>query len=320
VEIGYRQEQRLALVPQRVPFSHPPEAKVIEAGAVILVTGGARGITAEVARELARGYNLTLILCGSSPVPSEREAEDIRGIDAVSDLKQVLIARARQRGETPKPAAIEADYRAIAKQREIRNNLDAVRATGTEVEYHQVDVTDEEAFGRFIETLYQRFGRLDGVIHGAGIIEDKLIGDKSGDSFDRVVETKIRSSFVLSRYLRPYALKFLVFFTSVAGRFGNRGQSDYGVANEILSKLALDLDRRWPSRVVAISWGPWDKEGMVTAEIKRQFSERGIVAIPPTLGSQACVREIELGLKGEAEVVWGQGPWEQQTRDAQAIE
>ena len=50
--------------------------------------------------------------------------------------------------------------------------------------------------------------------------------------------------------LDPAKLKFLSVFASITSRYGNRGQSDYAAANEVLSKLACDLDRRWPGRVV----------------------------------------------------------------------
>ncbi|MGA7384363.1 MAG: SDR family NAD(P)-dependent oxidoreductase, partial [Methylocella sp.] len=224
-------------------------------------------------------------------------------------LKAALIKRARESGSAAEPGAIEAAYRRLLKQREIRATIEALRRSAKSVEYHQVDVRDEIAFGGLIDRIYAAHGRIDGVIHGAGIVEDKLIRDKTGESFDRVVDTKIASSFILSRRLRPETLKFLAFFTSVAGTFGNRGQSDYGAANEILSKLALHLDRKWPGRVVAISWGPWDKAGMVTPEIKRQFAALGIEAIPLDLGRWAFDAEIRFGSKGEAEPIWGAGPW-----------
>ena len=85
--------------------------------------------------------------------------------------------------------------------------------------------------------------------HGAGLIEDKLIQDKSVESFDRVFGTKTISAFVLSQRLRPESLRFAVFFTSVAGRFGNRGQADYAAANEVVNKLTSVLNHRWPCRV-----------------------------------------------------------------------
>jgi NAD(P)-dependent dehydrogenase (short-subunit alcohol dehydrogenase family) len=173
-----------------------------------------------------------------------------------------------------------------------------------------VDVRDETAFSDLIDQLYQTHGRLDGVIHGAGVIEDKLVKDKSPESFDRVFDTKVDGAFVLSRKLRSDSLKFAVFFTSVAGRFGNRGQGDYAAANEVVNKLAVYLDNRWLGRVVSINWGPWAKQGMVSAELQRQFADRGIELISPSDGCLRLDQELRFGRKGEVEVLLTAGGWE----------
>ena len=154
-----------------------------------------------------------------------------------------------------------------------------------------------------IEEIYRVHGRLDGVIHGAGVIEDKLIVDKTPDSFDRVVDTKADGVFILSRALRPDSLRFLVLFASAAGRFGNRGQCDYAAGNEVMNKLAEYLNQRWPGRVVAINWGPWLKRGMVSPELQRQFDKRGIQLIPIPTGRRMLARELRYGRKDELEVV-----------------
>jgi NAD(P)-dependent dehydrogenase (short-subunit alcohol dehydrogenase family) len=310
VEIGYRGNERLVPRVERRSLN-TSSRPVLDIGerSVILVTGGARGITAEIVRELAERHRPTLVLCGSSAEPSPVEDAATADCADARSLKAALIKAANARGETAAPATIENAYRRLLKEREIRETLDAVRRTARSVEYHQVDVRDESAFGALIEAIYAKHGRLDGVIHGAGIVEDKLIGDKTGESFDRVVETKLLSSFILTRKLQAESLGFFAFFASVAGTFGNRGQSDYGAANEILSKLALHLDRTWPGRVVAISWGPWDKTGMVSPEIKRQFEVQGIEAVPPDLGRWALDTELRFGGKGDVCPIWGNGPW-----------
>jgi acyl transferase domain-containing protein/NAD(P)H-dependent flavin oxidoreductase YrpB (nitropropane dioxygenase family)/NAD(P)-dependent dehydrogenase (short-subunit alcohol dehydrogenase family) len=310
VEIGYRGARRFAFEAEARPLSASAKPQLaIDERSVILVTGGARGITAEVAGELAERYRPILILCGSTPAPDAAENANTAALTEARQIKAALIDEVKRQGAAASPGAIEAAYRRLLKDREIRANLELLRASASQVEYHQVDVRDEAAFGDLIDAVYARFGRLDGVIHGAGIIEDKLIGDKTGDSFDRVVETKTASAFILARKLRPDSLRFFAMFASVAGRFGNRGQSDYGAANEILSKLALLLNRRWPSRVVAIGWGPWDKSGMVSEEVKAQFLRLGIEAIPPQLGRAAFEAEVRLAGEADAEIVWGEGPW-----------
>jgi hypothetical protein len=86
-------------------------------------------------------------------------------------------------------------------------------------------------------------------VHGAGVIEDKLLADKRSDSWSRVVETKVtRACWLLQKHVDPDALKFFTVFSSVAGRYGNSGQSDYATANELMNRLCQSLQARWGQR------------------------------------------------------------------------
>jgi hypothetical protein len=198
-------------------------------------------------------------------------------------------------------AAVEAAYRRVVKDREIRGNLEAIRAAGGTVEYRGVDVRDPAAFGGLIDEL-NAAGGIAGVIHGAGVIDDKLLRDKTPESFERVFGTKVDSALTLARKLDPAGLKFLAVYASITSRYGNRGQSDYAAANEVLSKLACDLDRRWPGRVVSIAWGPWSEVGMV-ADLEKHLVARGLKLIEPAVGAGFAVDEVVYGTKGEPEVV-----------------
>jgi len=309
-EVGYCEGRRRVPRPVRAPVSQRSGVRLeIDSDWVLLVTGGARGITAAVACDLAERYRPTVLVVGRSAEPEAEEAPETASLRSPQELKRVLIEQLRRDGKPPAPAEVEAAYHTLCKQREMRENLARMRNAGATVEYHRVDVRDEAAFGGLIESLYESYGRIDGVIHGAGVIEDKLLEQKADDSFDRVLETKTNSAFVLSRKLRGESLKFLVFFTSMAGRFGNRGQADYAAANEVLNKLAVLLDKQWAARVVAMNWGPW-LTGMVSPEVKRQFEQRGVQLIPPADGARALNDELRHGSKGEVEVILGGGPWE----------
>ena len=130
--------------------------------------------------------------------------------------------------------------------------------------------------------------------------------DKSPESFDRVFDTKAASAMILSRHLQPQRLKFCVFFSSIASRYGNKGQSDYAAANETLSKLALELDRRWPCRVLSVAWGPWSRVGMV-AELEEHLTRRGLQLISPEVGPVFLIDELTYGRKGETEIIFAGG-------------
>jgi NAD(P)-dependent dehydrogenase (short-subunit alcohol dehydrogenase family) len=283
---------------------------MVDQKSVIMITGGARGITAEAAHVLAK-HKPTLILVGRSPLPPAEEPEATAQCTSPAELKKRLIDRMRQESSgRATPSAVESAYRTLLHEREIRGNLASLRQAGATVEYLQADVRDEDQVRKIVEGVYKTHGRLDGVIHGAGIIEDKLIEEKTPESFDRVFDTKVDSAIILSRVLRPESLKFFVLFSSVSGAFGNRGQVDYSAANAAMDCIAASLDQRWPGHVVSINWGPWDKVGMVSDLVRAQMTQRGVQLIAGAAGVHALEQEIQRGKKGEVQVVLGGGPWD----------
>ena len=307
-EVGYRGGQRRTLVPVPAPLEAHEPALALDDRSIVLITGGARGITAEIARELAERFRPTLVLVGRSPVPDAPEPADLSTCADERQLRAALVDRCRRLGDTPVFAEIEAACTRILNGREIAASLAAIRAAGATVEYHAVDVADAGAFDALLQDVYARHRRIDGVIHGAGVIEDKLVGDKTLESFERVLRPKIAGALTLARSLRPESLGFLAFFSSVSARYGNRGQSDYAAANEVLNRLAASLNRRWPARVVSIDWGPWQtSSGMVSGELAGRFAEAGVSLITKASGRRAFVDELLFGDSRDAEVIWG-GP------------
>jgi acyl transferase domain-containing protein/NAD(P)-dependent dehydrogenase (short-subunit alcohol dehydrogenase family) len=298
-EAYYRNGSRLVPEPWSAPLS--TERALVDLGPddVVVLIGGARGITAEVAREMARQARPTLILVGRSAWPETAEPEAIARAVSDSELKRVLFAELKAQGKAPSPLELDAAARRILQEREMRAVRAALEAAGSRVFYYQADIRDGASTRELFRQLYAVHGRVDGLVCGAGIIEDKLIEDKTAESFDRVFDTKARAIFHLAQSLRPEALKFFVIFSSVAGWSGNRGQVDYVAANEVLNRMALHLSARWNRRVVAIDWGPWEKSGMVTPETRRQFLERGVGLVAPDAGRRFLMDEIRFGHPSE---------------------
>jgi NAD(P)-dependent dehydrogenase (short-subunit alcohol dehydrogenase family) len=318
LEIGYIGTRRIQLVPRPSPLPRsgmPPIAQ----DSVVLLTGGARGITAQIAIELARRFRPTLVLVGRAPVATDGENAAEAQLDGAA-LKAAVTQRLRAAQPTIKPVDIERAYQRIVHQREMRQTISLCEAAGARVEYRQADVRDAAAFAEVLAAISRQHHRLDVVIHGAGIIEDKLIADKTTESFDRVVHTKAESVFTLARHLRFDSLRALVLMSSVTAAFGNRGQADYGAANGIYNAVAQWLARRTPARTVAINWGPWDQSGMASAEIRRQFLERGITPIDPAAGVRAVLDELAAGDRSDAVVVLGGGPWLQAATSEDVLE
>ena len=175
-------------------------------------------------------------------------------------LRRVLIGR----GVTT-PAEVEAGVRRIQVQREIAATMAAVTEHAASVRYHSVDVRDADAVGKIVGEIYERHGRLDGIVHGAGTLEDRLLRDKSPESFERVYGTKVDGARALATAISERtAPRFFAMFGSVSGIFGNRGQADYSAANDALATFAHAWNGRLARRVVCVDWGPWAGGGMVS--------------------------------------------------------
>jgi acyl transferase domain-containing protein/NAD(P)H-dependent flavin oxidoreductase YrpB (nitropropane dioxygenase family) len=304
-EVGYLRSRRIALAHAIAPLSQsvsPGDGVELRADEPLLVTGGARGITAEVVADFAERWRPTLLLVGSSPRPASEENPETLGVTAPTELKSILLARLKREGKGAAPAEVEQLYRALRSEREIRSNLRRFESLGARVEYGQADVRDAQALAQLLAAWEARFGPPRGLIHGAGVIQDKLICDKVPESFDHVLGTKVDGALALARLVKPEQLRFAAFFSSVAGRFGNRGQGDYAAAIEALNKLAIWLDERWPCRVVSFMWGPWSTIGMVS-DLEAHLGRRGLGMIPPAVGRMRVAEELKHGPKGTVEVI-----------------
>jgi NAD(P)-dependent dehydrogenase (short-subunit alcohol dehydrogenase family) len=307
VEVGYVKDRRITwrAIDGQFPRNCEP-SNLVDSNSTLLVTGGGRGITSAIAEELSRQFQANLVLVGRSPAPQGEESPDTADLESAAEIKAALIARFKKEGKQPAPAAVQAEYSRLMRDREIRGALERIRAAGSNVIYRSADVRDESAMAAVIAEAEATFGGIDGVIHGAGVIEDKLICDKTPESFDRVFGTKVESAMILSRLLDFDRLKFFALFSSIASRYGNRGQSDYAAANEVLAKLAWRLDREHACRTFAVDWGPWSGIGMVS-DLEKHLVARGLKLIAPEVGVRFFVEELRRGRKGESEVIIGGG-------------
>jgi acyl transferase domain-containing protein/acyl carrier protein len=284
IAAGHRCTLELARTARR------PNAHLINLGArdVILVTGGARGVTAEVVLALAETYSPTLILTGRTPLTGA-EPEYLAGVTGEPALKAAI---AGALGADAAPRAVGEVYKKVLAQREVRRTLDRIREAGARGAYFPVDITDDKAVADLLHQVRVKFGPVTALVHGAGVLADKRIEDLTGDQFDHVYGTKVDGLRNLLDLLAHEDLKALVLFSSTTARFGRTGQLAYACANEVLNKTAQVEARRRPgSRVVALNWGPWDG-GMVTPGLRKMFEAEGVGVIPLADGAMFVVQEL----------------------------
>ena len=298
LEVGYVGGVRQKVEARPLPLGNSAALSLPERP-VVLATGGARGITAQSLLGLAQNKPMDVIICGRSELPGAEAVEFILDLDR-NQIREALI---QDMGKEMTPALIERRCDQLLRQREMRGTVSRLEALGCSVEYVSIDVRDSSAFETLIDRLYTQYGRIDGVLHGAGVIEDKRIEQKEIESFQRVFETKVNPARVLAEKIRD-DVSFVVFYSSVSGAFGNRGQVDYAAANATLDQIARGIDARVSGRVVSINWGPWGGSGMVSETLEREYARRGIGVIPPGMGVEAFLSELSQGEGAPSQVVW----------------
>jgi NAD(P)-dependent dehydrogenase (short-subunit alcohol dehydrogenase family) len=283
------------------------EKALLDKNSVVLVSGGARGITAECVVRLAERAQCKFILLGRSQ-PEESLPVWAQNGASEAELKRRIMEDLAGRGEKPTPQRVQQTYRRISTTREIQQTLEKVRRTGGTAEYVSVDITDAQAVSQALPAVIERMGAVNGIIHGAGSLADKLIEKKTGDDFETVFSPKIAGLESLLTAVPASQLSFLVLFSSIVGFYGNIGQTDYAMANEILNKSAHLLKQKYPElRVISIDWGPWDA-GMVTPELKRAFEARNMHVIPVDMGARMLVDELAPEGTPAVQVVVGSQP------------
>ncbi|MFQ6396619.1 SDR family NAD(P)-dependent oxidoreductase [Nocardia sp. KC 131] len=257
---------------------------------VIVVSGGARGVTAAALHALAEADSPRLVLIGRTPLTDEPSwLRDARGETAVRDA---VVGQLRAGGETPDPRRIRSETAAVLAAREVRETLRALQIAGSPVRYVTADVTDTEAVRTALADIRTEWGPITGLVHGAGVLADKAIRDKSDEQFDRVFDTKVGGLRSLLAAVADDPLELLCVFSSVAACYGNAGQSDYAMANEIITQLAATEHRRRENCLVrAIAWGPWDG-GMVDESLAAHFRATGMPLMSLAAGAKAFIEEL----------------------------
>ena len=261
-------------------------------GQTWVCTGGARGITAYAARELALRYGLKLHLLGTAPPPDVHESWRDLSDSGLQALRLDVMQAARRDGQSPITA-----WQQTEKALEIDRTLRDMRAQEIAVTYHSCDVGDRDQLGDALARVRELDGPIDGVLHGAGVGRDARFSRKDPARVDRCITAKVDGAQALMDLTRQDPLQHFIAFGSISGRFGANGQTDYSLANDMMAKQIDWYRRQRPDvRSVALHWHAWDDVGMsIKPETRLALAMIDMRLMPAAEGLAHLVDEIELG-------------------------
>lgn len=232
--IAYRGGRRFVETLDSFNLAAAPARPRIEREGVYLITGGLGSLGLVMAEQLAHDFKASLVLVGRSALPPQQEWES-----AVNDAER--------------PEYEKDKIRSLIQIRSLAGGLLVAQA----------DVTDLDEMRSAVAQAQERFGKIDGVIHAAGVLDDGPLMLKTAESAARVIDPKVRGTLVLEEAVRGIPLKCFVLFSSISSIFPPAGQVDYAAANAFLDAFALS--RKDPVSVV--NWGSWREVGMAARAI-----------------------------------------------------
>ena len=297
IEIGYKGAQRWTVGLEEQPPSDANAGIQLDEKTVFLVTGAAGSIVSAITADLASASGGTFYLLDLVPKPDPADPDLKRLATDREGLKRDLFARIQKRGERPTPALIEKELGNLERAQAAQTAIDAVLAAGGKAHYFSVNLVDSAAVAGVIDEVRQRSGRIDVLLHAAGLDRSHPLPDKDPKEFDLVFDVKADGFFNLLHAIGDMPLGATVAFSSIAGRFGNLGQTDYSAANDLLCKVTSSFRTTRPTtRGIAIDWTAWAGIGMAArGSIPKIMEQAGIDMLPPDAGIPLIRRELTAG-------------------------
>jgi len=297
VEVGYKKGLRWTIGLQEQPAADRQAGMTLDKNTVFLVTGAAGSIVSAITADLAAASGGTFYMIDLVPEPDPNSPDLKRFVSDKESLKRDLFARIQARGERATPALVEKELAALERANSALSAIEAVRSAGGRAHYFSVDLTDADGVAKVVHEIREKHGRIDVMLHAAGLERSHALADKDPHEFDLVFDVKSDGFFNLLHAIGNMSLGATVAFSSIAGRFGNAGQTDYSSANDLLCKITSSFRTTRPNtRGIAIDWTAWGGIGMATrGSIPKVMEMAGIDMLPPEAGVPLIRRELTAG-------------------------
>ena len=286
--------------------AHESKRKSLQSDDVFLVSGGGSGVTAACVVGLAeanQNVGVHFALLGRTTLEQNLASKVTASDDELSDMKMALRKELQENSSSGKITIVDWEYAwsKIVRSIDIHRTIADVSATGNSASYHACDVTNSKQIRKAIKKLKKKRSSITGIIHGAGLEDSKLVEDKDWETFSNILSVKIDGWQAMVNAVRDHSdeLRYCCAFTSIAGRFGNGGQTDYAAANCILdAEMSRLAHTQSEPHGLAIAWTGWRDVGMATrGSIEKVFSHAGIETVSVQQGVELFVDEVMRGGK-----------------------
>ncbi|MFS8211413.1 SDR family NAD(P)-dependent oxidoreductase [Paenibacillus sp. S29] len=195
------------------------------------------------------------------------------------DIALILVGRSPLRGDT-------------------KARIEEIEALGARVVFRQADVANKRAVEDLIRDIQEEFGKLDGIVHSAGMVSDNFIIKKTREELQNVLAPKVTGLVNLDQACKEIPLDFFILFSSVAGSLGNIGQADYAAANAFMDAYAkyrstLVERAQRQGRTISVNWPLWKEGGMrIDGETEKIMEGMGMFAMETGAGIRALYQSL----------------------------
>ena len=314
--IGTRGGQRSTIL--SVPVRLDRSVKHFDlTGKTVIFTGSGRGIGAMLSQKIAAQYHSKIIVLDIIEIQEKTPLwATMNEAELAALKKQIWEDLKADPTQKATPVLLERAFGRVKDSITLYNNLQKLRELGSEVEYYHCDVLNSSMVKEVCTKIKAKNGRVDGLIHFAGLERSKLIYDKDPAEYYRIFDVKATSfaSFLANNIVKDGG--FFAFASSIAGKYGNLGQSDYASANDYLAKSAFSLTNQG-YRAVAIAMSAYKNVGMgVRAGVETFLRSNGVDFVDPEDGMQIFLDEIVYGTVPEIVLTGSLGrlDWDHQHR------
>jgi NAD(P)-dependent dehydrogenase (short-subunit alcohol dehydrogenase family) len=294
VEVGHRDDLRYTVALVEKDFPDEPNGLELGPDSVFVVTGAAGSIVSAIIADLATATGGTFHLLDLVPEPDRQDPDLVAFETDRSGLQKTIFGRLSEGGDKVTPVMVEKEMARIERAHEALAAVQAVEAAGGTVHYHSVNLLDGEAMAAVTDSIVETSGRVDALVHAGGLEISRLMPDKDPSEYDLVFDVKSDGWFNLMKGLADVPIGATVAFSSIAGRFGNGGQTDYSAANDLLCKYTSNLVQARPGTFgLAVDWTAWGDIGMATrGSIPTVMAAAGIDMLPAAAGIPIVRREL----------------------------